>query len=680
MEMKTNTLSFHEFTRTPKEDWEQEVSKNTTLNSKETLENIFLKPLYFESDTAHLDYLQQSPAGIDCLRGAGKESYILGEWEITQKINLPSIKESNKLLLHSLRNGQNTAAFTCSEAMRQGKDVDEATEAEVASGATISTLEDVAHLFQHVALEAVPLFLNTGCTSVPLLSFLKAYCADHNFDMRQLTGTLGMDPLGTLSEYGRVPLSTRDLYDHLAYATRLAHSNVPELKTIIVSSIPYHNSGANAVQELAYMLATGVQYIDECIKRGLSLHQVLPHMTFSFSVSSHLFMEISKLRAFRMLWANVVRAFDDTAVSVPFIHTETSRLTQSKEDMYTNALRSTVQAFASIVGGADSLHIEPYDSVTSPSSQFAHRLARNTHLILQHETHISKVMDPAGGSWYVEAYTHELMTKAWELFGNIEDLGGMEEALKQGRIQDEVEQMRVKRQEDIECRIERLIGVTHYAPKQQEASQEIKNTPFKKEEIKMDKYSDQNASEFSSNLSLEDYTKLASKGVTAGWMLKQMAKQTQPDSVVPLTKWRAAEKFEKIRVYTKGMSIGIMELTDPSSRKKAEIARSLFESAGFACETIKNIDSYVEIADWMNEQKHEAYVICGSDELVEKLLTKVMTYFEEDSVYVYVVGEEHVSRKTQWQQKGIMSVIHPKTNVIQCVKKLLCALEVEVHV
>ncbi|MDG0028611.1 acyl-CoA mutase large subunit family protein [Priestia sp. Y58] len=678
--MKTNTLSFHEFTRTPKEDWEQEVSKNTTLNSKETLENIFLKPLYFESDTAHLDYLQQSPAEIDCLRGAGKESYILGEWEITQKINLPSIKESNKLLLHSLRNGQNTAAFTCSEAMRQGKDVDEATEAEVASGATISTLEDVAHLFQHVALEAVPLFLNTGCTSVPLLSFLKAYCADHNFDMRQLTGTLGMDPLGTLSEYGRVPLSTRDLYDHLAYTTRLAHSNVPELKTIIVSSIPYHNSGANAVQELAYMLATGVQYIDECIKRGLSLHQVLPHMTFSFSVSSHLFMEISKLRAFRMLWANVVRAFDDTAVSVPFIHTETSHLTQSKEDMYTNALRSTVQAFASIVGGADSLHIEPYDSVTSPSSQFAHRLARNTHLILQHETHISKVMDPAGGSWYVEAYTHELMTKAWELFGNIEDLGGMEEALKQGRIQDEVEQMRVKRQEDIECRIERLIGVTHYAPKQQDASQEIKNTPFKKEEIKMDKYSDQNASEFSSNLSLEDYTKLASKGVTAGWMLKQMAKQTQPDSVVPLTKWRAAEKFEKIRVYTKGMSIGIMELTDPSSRKKAEIARSLFESAGFACETIKNIDSYVEIADWMNEQKHEAYVICGSDELVEKLLTKVMTYFEEDSVYVYVVGEEHVSRKTQWQQKGIMSVIHPKTNVIQCVKKLLCALEVEVHV
>ncbi|MER2253551.1 MAG: methylmalonyl-CoA mutase family protein, partial [Priestia megaterium] len=422
--MKTNTLSFHEFTRTPKEDWAQEVSKNTAISSKETLENIFLKPLYFESDTAHLDYLQQSPAGIDCLRGAGKESYILGEWEITQKIDLPSIKESNKLLLHSLKNGQNTAAFTCSEAMRQGKDVDEATEAEVASGATISTLEDVAHLFQHVALEAVPLFLNTGCTSVPLLSFLKAYCVDHNFDMRQLTGTVGMDPLGTLAEYGRVPLSTRDLYDHLAYATRLAHSNVPELKTIIVSSIPYHNSGANAVQELAYMLATGVQYIDECIKRGLSLHQVLPHMTFSFSVSSHLFMEISKLRAFRMLWANVVRAFDDTAVSVPFIHTETSHLTQSKEDMYTNALRSTVQAFASIVGGADSLHIEPYDSVTSSSSQFAHRLARNTHLILQHETHISKVTDPAGGSWYVEAYTHELMTKAWELFGNIEDHGG----------------------------------------------------------------------------------------------------------------------------------------------------------------------------------------------------------------------------------------------------------------
>lgn len=680
MEMKTNTLSFHEFTRTPKEDWAQEVSKNTALRPKETLENIFLKPLYFESDTVHLDYLQQSPAGIDCLRGAGKESYILGEWEITQKIDLPSIKESNKLLLNSLRNGQNTAAFTCSEAMRQGKANHEATEAEVASGVSISTLDDVAHLFQHVALEAVPLFLNTGCTSVPLLSFLKAYCVKHDFDMRQLTGTVGMDPLGTLAEYGRVPLSTQDLYDHLAYATRLAHSNVPELKTIIVSSIPYHNSGTNAVQELAYMLATGVQYIDECMKRGLSLHQVLPHMTFSFSISSHLFMEISKLRAFRMLWANVVRAFDETVISVPFIHTETSHVTQSKEDMYTNALRSTVQAFASIVGGADSLHIEPYDSVTSSSSQFAHRLARNTHLILQHETHISKVMDPAGGSWYVEAYTHELMTKAWELFGDIEDRGGMEEALKQGRIQDEVEQMRVKRQENIECRIERLIGVTHYTPKQHAASEKIKSTLSKKEERKMDKYSDQHASESPSTLSLDDYTKLASKGVTAGWMLKQMSKQSRPEKVVPLTKWRAAEKFEKIRVYTKGMSIGIMELADPSSRKKAEIARSLFESAGFACETIKNIDSYVEIADWMNEQKHEAYVICGSDELVEKLLTKAMTYFEEDSVYVYVVGEEHVSRKTQWQQKGVMSVIHPKTNVIQCVKKLLCALEVEVHV
>ncbi|TYR82482.1 methylmalonyl-CoA mutase [Priestia megaterium] len=684
--MKMNSLSFHEFKPTPQEDWIQEAEKqNSHLIEKLTLENIFLKPLYREEDIKDLLYLNELPGQGSFVRGSRKTGYIKDRWEITQQVDSLFAATCNELLKEGLHNGQTTAAFKLNKASILGKDPEEVPFDKVGRGVFISQEEDIEYLFRDISLKSTTIFVNTGYTSLPLLAYIQRYCNKKQIPLEDLKGTIGMDPLGTLAAYSFSPIETTHLYDHMVKSIEWAKEYNINVKTIYISSQPYHDSGANAVQELAFGLATAVQYIDECLKRNIPLHHVLPHLTFSFSTSSHLFMEISKLRAFRLLWTNVVRAFSPTIeIPAPFIHASTSDVTFSKEDVHTNIIRGTVQAFAAIIGGADSLHIEPYNSLLEDPTLFSHRIARNTHLILEKESHLTKVIDPAGGSWYVESYTHELAQQAWSLFREIERCGGMEACLKNGMIQKQVEDTLQRQKQQIETRAQRMVGVTHYVAKHPIKKKQADNKEKNYQEYQ--KLVAKNRQKYekevhSSQVSIDKDTDLIKDGMTIGMMMEEWQRSSAYEQIQPFTKWRKGQAFEEIRLRTCDLSVGIIQVNQSAvSKKRTAIAQSLFESGGFQCEIVSDLYSYVDIADWVNDGKHHAYVVCGEDEMVEKMIGKVMPYFLQNTVYMYVVGEDDFIAKREWQHRGIVDIIHSQTNAIQCFEQLLQLLEVNADV
>lgn len=219
----------------------------------------------------------------------------------------------------------------------------------------------------------------------------------------------------------------------MAWLTAWAATHAPDLRTIQVELHPYHNGGASAVQDLAFALATGVEYLRAMQARGLDVDTVAPRMQFAFSLGSPFFIEIARLRAARMLWARVVAAFGGNARSQKLrLHGRTSAWTKTRADAYNNMLRATAEAFAGVMGGCDSLHVSPFDEAIGLPDEFSRRIARNVQIILQQECNFYRLVDPAGGSAAVETLTDEIAREAWALFQRIEAQGGMAAALAAG--------------------------------------------------------------------------------------------------------------------------------------------------------------------------------------------------------------------------------------------------------
>ena len=264
--------------------------------------------------------------------------------------------------------------------------------------------------------------------------------------------TQGIDPLARLVR-GMLDKPLDTAFDELAKAERVG-----------ISTRPYHNAGGNAVQELAFAIATGLEYLRQAEKRGVSVDQLAPKCVFGFAMGSDFFMGIAKLRAARLLWSRVVAASGGNADSQKMrIYASTSLWNKTKLDPYVNMLRNTTEAFSAVVGGADNLYVAPFDEVVRPSDEFSTRIARNTQTILAEECHFDHVVDPAGGSYYVETLTAQIANAAWAIFQQIEKAGGMVKALEAGIPQQQVKAVAAKKAEAVAQRRVSLIGVNVYA-------------------------------------------------------------------------------------------------------------------------------------------------------------------------------------------------------------------------
>ena len=279
-----------------------------------------------------------------------------------------------------------------------------------------------------------------------------------------LQGCIETDPLGVLTHEGSLPQSMPAAYREMAALTRWAADHAPRVQTICVHSRAWHEAGGNAVQELAFTLASGVEYLREMHRRGLDVNTVAPRIRFAVTVGVNFFMEIAKLRALRMLWSRAVAVLGGNQDAQKLsLHVRTSLWNKSVYDPHNNILRATVEALAGVLGGCDSLQVGAFDEVLRPPDDFSRRLARNTQLILQKECHLTRVIDPAGGSWMAEEVTADLAGRAWSLFQEVEQLGGMEAALRAGFPQKAVEAVAVDKMKAAACRRLSIVGLNQYA-------------------------------------------------------------------------------------------------------------------------------------------------------------------------------------------------------------------------
>ncbi|MBM7701607.1 acyl-CoA mutase large subunit family protein [Metabacillus iocasae] len=693
--MNVKDISFHEFSNVNVERWIQEVEKTLkgkSLDSlqKETYEGIFLKPLYCFEDIQHLTYVDDLPGKDSYVRGTKASGYLQKGWEIAQEIDAPDTKQCNQLLHSSLKRGQTMIALHLDDATSTYIDADFADERDIGKGVSISHLQDMEQLFQGLSLSEYPLFINTQFTSLPFISLLTGYCEKHGISLKSLSGTIGMDPLGSIAKMGVAPIQLQKMYDHMTDITKWSSLQENSLKTILVTSHPYHNSGANAVQELAYVMATAVEYIDECLKRGLSLKAVVERMTISFSVSSNLFMEVAKLRAFKVLWTNVIRAFkEDEVMITPFIHAKTSLITKTKYDAHTNMLRGTVEAFAAVLGGIDALHVSPYDTLLQPCSEFSNRIARNTQLILQKEAHLTKVIDPAGGSWYVESLTNQLAEKAWELFQQIESKGGMYESLKQGFVQSQITETLEKRQSTISKRKERIVGVTHYTNLNEQISE--RQNDFACNRVEALK---QYRQEYSTDIKeidlhkdlLTAYKESLLKGATLGSVMEHIKLHSEREEVILLPIWRKAELFEQLRMRVdkenatreNPLTVGVILLSNERlTNQRADFAQSFVQSSGMKVETSHLLHSAYDAVDWIKQHPYDAFVVCGTSENYEDVLADILSFVKGDNQPFYIVGQPTGIEQQSLVQAGLSGVITEQDNTVQVMNQLLDQLGVK---
>ncbi|MGB6362211.1 MAG: methylmalonyl-CoA mutase family protein, partial [Thermoanaerobaculia bacterium] len=336
-------------------------------------------------------------------------------------------------------------------------------------GVTIYSVADLTAAFAGADLVGVALSLDAGANALPAAALTLAALAERGLEPESLDLVFGADPLGALARDGELPGSLSSLEDEMGSLAVYCQSRLPRSRALAVSILPYHDAGAHAVQELAYALATGVHYLRCLEAAGVEPQAAIDQMVFEFAIGRHLFAEISKLRAARLLWARMARACGLEEPSPARIHATTSARTLTHRDPWNNLLRVTTQVFAAIAGGADAITSSSFDAVLGKPGTDGRRLARNTQTILAEEAHLGRVLDPAGGSFYVEWLTEEMARSAWTLFQEIESGGGMAQCLGSGLIAEQVEKSWRQRSERLAEGIDPIIGVTDFAPVEEEA-------------------------------------------------------------------------------------------------------------------------------------------------------------------------------------------------------------------
>jgi methylmalonyl-CoA mutase len=450
------------------EDWRKLVEgelKDASFDGRmltPTAEGITLRPLYLRDDLAKLAHRDSFPGFPPFVRGANAAPK---PWEISQEINCSSPAEFNHYARNSLAAGLNALNMVLDKATRAGNDPDWAGREDVGSGGlSIATLLDLERALEGVDLKKTSLFVRSGASGMPFAALLAALVNRRKQQPSDLHGCIEMDPLGVLAHEGVLPQSLPCAYREMESLARWAANHAPRLQTICVHSRSWHESGGNAVQELAFTLATAVEYLRELHNRDLEVNIVAPRIRFAVTVGTTFFLEIAKLRALRMLWARAVAASEgDEDAQKLRMHVRTSLWNKTTRDSHNNILRSTLEAFAAALGGCDSLQVGAFDEVVRPPDDFSRRLARNTQLILQKECRVNRVMDPAGGSWYVETLTCELANRAWALFQEVEKLGGMAAALQAGFPQKLVAATAAEKIKAVNERRTAVVGVNKYA-------------------------------------------------------------------------------------------------------------------------------------------------------------------------------------------------------------------------
>ena len=603
--MENNKRLFEEFPPVTTEQWEAVIQKDlkgADYNKKlvwKTAEGFPVKPYYRAEDLKNISWIGVMPDQFPYVRG---NKALENHWLVRQDILVTDVKEANAKALDAIKRGATSIGFKL--------EYDKA----------YNPIE-ISTLLNGIDQKTVEINLFNNKYHLPLLEMLSK--------VPGIKGSLNYDPLMRYLRRG-VWYVTENTDMELAYI--MVKAEIPGFHTIGVNSHVLTNAGATIVQEMAVSLAIGVEYLDRLTEKGLTIDEIAPKMRFNLAVGQNYFMEMAKMRAYRMLWADIVKAYGGKEENAKMhIHACNAELGMSLYDAYVNMLRSTTGTMSAVLGGVDSFCVTPFDAIFEKPTDFANRIARNQQLILKEESHFDKVADPAAGSYYIENLTDSLAKAAWNLFLQIQDEGGYLAAVRKGSIQAFIKESATKKFSNVATRRETILGTNQFP----NFTETMKFTP-------------------------------------EAWVFEADDRRAEDAEVETIVTFRAAQQFEKLRyatdVYAQDHKRPVAWMFTYGNlamlKARANFASNFFACAGFQVVDnagFKTLDDGIAAA---REVKPEIVVICSSDEEYgEGNALKIFEALKDETIVVLAGNPEGTADILK--EAGMKYFIHVRSNVLE---------------
>ncbi len=611
MDSTNNKKLFEEFPATSTEAWENLIHtdlKGADYEKKlvwKTDEGLSIKPYYRAEDLSQLEYLNQCPNTYAYVRGNKTEN---NNWLIVQEIAEANPELANKLATNAISRGAEAIYFNASE---------------------IKNAKQMQQLLNGIDVETIGIYFQNAPSYPALVDLLIAELNRKGADLSKVFGTIDFDPIHFMLLHGKFYTNQENDLNETMFVVKKVNEQLPKYKSLKINAVTLHNAGADIVQEMAYALAWGNDYLAHAISKGLSIDQVAQSMEFNLSIGSNYFLEIAKFRAVRMLWAMIVDQYKPAheASKQMRIHAESSMWNKSIYDPNVNMLRVTTEGMSAAIAGCDSITLHPYDKAFKNDNEFSSRIARNVQLVLKHESYFDKVIDPSAGSYYIENITDKLAEKAWTLFQKIDAEGGFIKNVE--NIIAEIEKSAQQRNNDIATRKTVILGTNQYPNTGERMVNAI-------EEIEANQYSG-------------------------------------------LKPYRRSESFENLRFEVEKFEaqngrrpvVFLFTIGNLAMRKaRAGFATNFFGCAGY--EVIdnlgfKSVEAGVEKAI---ANKADIIVVCSSDEDYAEIIPALKAELNKiNSNAILVVAGYPKELLESFKQIGVTDYIHVRSNLLEELKQ-----------
>ena len=661
-EPKTTKQSlFYEFPPTPTEKWQQAIAKDlkgADYKVKlrwDTDEGFSTLPFFRRENLENINRHAPIPCG----------SHSDNSWQICEPLFDRDVRSANKAALDALDRG--ATALQIPLTVRPTKGISGGD----LNGVPLQNQDSFSELLQGMAIEKTPLHFDAGMASPALLAMLSNEADKQNLDPKNIQATFLYDPFSSTLLNGYMPKKDYEsIKDDINQIAAFATDNLPAVRPMGIDARIYRNTGGTIVQELGYALAAASEYLAILTDADFDINEISRLLHFNFSIGSKYFLEIAKFRAARLLWKNLIEAYGGDATSTPcYIHGETSRWNKTLYDPYTNMLRTSTEGMSGAIAGCNSITVLPFDEHYRQPDNFSTRIARNSQLILSNEAHLDKVVDPAAGSYYIENLTEEIGHKAWELFQEIEQEGGLMKTIENGTIQSAIRDSQETRIRTIATRGRIFVGTNQYPNPEDKMLDDMDS-----------RYQTVSLAESDNNYDLDiknlpgDLAGAFSDGANIGDVISYLLNYGE-QCIRTVTPYRGPEAFEELRLATEKSEYIPKVLTLPLGNRRMRKARSGFASNFFGCAgyDIEDPIGYENVEKAMEAVKKlepDIAVICSSDNEYSDLVPAFGKAFEKlDRRPLLVLAGNPKEKAEEYEKAGIDEFIYAGSNVLEKLRR-----------
>lgn len=672
-----NPLTLDEFPPHSYEDWRDAAEKLLKgspfekLLVTETYEEFRQDPIFRREDLTDIPHLDSDPGEGNYHRGSRASGYRALPWLVAQQTVWNDPTMFNTEIREEIARGVTEVNIPL----------------EGPQALSLQTMADIDTAFDGLDWRHLSFNLQTTRNALPVAAAFVAYMRARELPLHAARGCIDNDPLAHLAETGNLPHTLEATYNAMAEITRFALTHCPTIKTIGSRGAPYANGGASSSQELGYTLATALEYIKEMRKRGLPINETASRIRMSLSIGPNFFMEIAKLRAARILWAQILKKLEaEDAAPRLHIHCRTGLANKTLYDPHVNLLRTTTEALAAILGNCDSLDIAPFDELNPIGRKLPRRIARNMHAILGEECDLKRVIDAGGGSYYLEWLTDQMARKAWEVFQEVEKTGGMSRALIQGLVQDSCSRKAEERINNFSRGKDKLVGTNLYPNSRESIRASLQRNAAKDPGASIPA---NQAIELNKTLSRFE---AAAEAFQKGAAIDQIAQAPHTPagdnvSVEAIPIRRIAGDYESLRIAAEkheadtGSRPSLLQLNLGPSRRysiRADWTSGFFQAGGFEVQNDRDFADGEALLQAVRTEKPAVAILTSDDETYqEQVLTLAKAIKKVHPKLHLLLAGYPGDREDVWKKAGIDGFIHARVNNFAVLKALQIQLGVQ---